>query len=265
MSHIEICPSAGFCSFPGTHTLSLAEMLRLACGHSYSSSVVTTALISFSLQVILDPCAAIGNLHQEMKSRRWTLQNLVSLKGRPLSMVNESKLNHKGPLHSGQIFRLAVKSYLRLTGCDGRKWYVVTIVETAALLLQSCLHDAQVVVNCRKPAPRNIKLLVGSEGSDFLYNRNKHIKYISSWHVQQSHFANMGSWKAGRHISNLLWLESSISKTIHSLAVVTWNHRRSEYSSTSPRDHNSVTKPSASLHETCFFCSCNERMGMMQP
>jgi len=27
---------------------------------------VTTALISFSLQVILDPCAAIGNLHKEM-------------------------------------------------------------------------------------------------------------------------------------------------------------------------------------------------------
>ena len=53
-----------------------------------------------------------------------TLQNLVSLKGRPLSIVNESKLNHKGPLRSGQIFQLEVKSYLRLTGCDGRKWYV---------------------------------------------------------------------------------------------------------------------------------------------
>ena len=44
-----------------------------------------------------------------------TLQNLVSLKGRPLSIVNESKLNHKGPLYSGQIFQLAVKSYLRFT------------------------------------------------------------------------------------------------------------------------------------------------------
>ena len=62
---------------------------------------------------------------------------------------------------------IEVKSYLRFTGCDGRKWYVVTIVETAALLLQSCLHDAQVVVNCRKPALRNIKLLVGSGGWDF--------------------------------------------------------------------------------------------------
>ena len=30
--------------------------------------------------------------------------------------------------------------------CDGRKWYVVTIVETAALLLQSCLHHARMVV-----------------------------------------------------------------------------------------------------------------------
>ena len=94
------------------------------------------------VQVILDPCPAVRNLHKEMKSHRRTLQNLVSLKGRALSIVNESKLNHKGPLHSGQIFQLAVKSYLRLTGCDGRKWYVVTIVETAALLPQSCLHDA---------------------------------------------------------------------------------------------------------------------------
>ena len=143
------------------HTL--AEMLGLACGHSCSSSKVTTALISFR---ILDPCPAIRNLHKEMKSRRQILQNLVSLKGQ-LS-VNKSKLNHKGPLRSGQIFQLEVKSYLRLTGCDGRKWYVVTTVETAALLLQSCLHDAQVVVNSRKPALRNIKLLVGSGGSDSL-------------------------------------------------------------------------------------------------
>ena len=30
-------------------------------------------------------------------------------------------------------------------------------------------------------------------------------------------------------------------------------------------DHNSVTKPSASLHNTIFFCSCNEGMGMMPP
>ena len=129
---------------------------------------MTAALISFSLQVILDLCPAARNPHKEMKSQRRTLQNLVSLKGKPLSIVNESKLNHKGPLPSGQICQLKVKSYLQLTGCDGRKWYVVTIVETAALLLQSCLHDAQVVVNCKRPALRNIKLLVGSEGSGFL-------------------------------------------------------------------------------------------------
>ena len=139
MSHIEVievCSSAGFCSFTSIHTPRLWRK-------------------SLDLQVILDPCPAMRNLHKEMKSRRRTLQNLVFLKGQ-LS-VNKSKLNHKGPLHSGQIFQLEVKSYLLLTGCDGRKWkwYVVTIVETAALLLQSCLHDAQVVVNRRKPALRH--------------------------------------------------------------------------------------------------------------
>ena len=182
MSHIEVCPSACFCSFTGTHTLSRAEMLRLACGHRRSSSEVTTALISFSLQVILDPCPAIRNLHKEMKSRRRTLQNLVSLQGDPLSIVNESKLNHKGLLHNGQIFQLAVKSYLRLTGCDGRKWCVVTVVETAALLLQSCLHDAQVVVSRRKPALRNIKLYTDREWRFRFLNLNKWIKQLSSWH-----------------------------------------------------------------------------------
>ena len=39
-----------------------------------------------------------------MKILRQILQNLVSLKGK-LS-VNESKLNHKGTLRSGQIFQL---------------------------------------------------------------------------------------------------------------------------------------------------------------
>ena len=143
MSHIEVCPSAGFCSFTG--------WLLLFRWH-------TPCL----WQKCLDWLMITG-----APQRKW--QNLVSLKGRPLAKsVKESKLNHKGPLHSGQIFQLAVKSYLRLTGCDGRKWYVVTIMETAALLLQSCLHDAKVAINRRKPALRNIKLLVGSEGSDFL-------------------------------------------------------------------------------------------------
>ena len=61
-------------------------------------------------------------------------------------------------------------------------------------------------------------------------------------------------------------VKSSIPPTtIHCLAVVTWKHRRSEYSLTSPGDHNSVTKPSASLYKIGFFCSCNKGMGMMQP
>ena len=70
-------------------------------------------------------------------------------------------------LHSGQIFQLAIKSYLLLTGNDGRKWYVVIIVERAALSLQSCLYDAKKVEKIRIPALRNIKPLMGSDGSDF--------------------------------------------------------------------------------------------------
>ena len=134
---------------------------RLVRGQSCSSEV-TTALISFS---IIDPCPAIRNLHKEMKSRRRAVELCKILylwrDDRYRSSTNKSWITRD--LHSGQIFQLAIKSYLLLTGNDGRKWYVVTIVETAALLLQSCLQNAQVVVNCRKPALRNIKLLVGSE------------------------------------------------------------------------------------------------------
>jgi len=62
---------------------------------------------------------------------------------------------------------LAIKSYLLLTENDWRKWYVVTIVERAALSLHSCLYDAKEVEKFRIPALRNIKPLVGSDGSDF--------------------------------------------------------------------------------------------------
>ena len=197
-----------------------------------------------------------------MKSRR-TLQNLVSLKGRALSIVNKSKLNHKGPLHSGQIFQLAVKSYLWLTRCDGRKWYVVTIVETAALLLLaavSMMMQRQVVVNRRKPALRNNKLLEGSgclqfrEGMAGMDALDKHV-------VTFGEHGQPGGWQ---HFQPTV-VKSSIIKIHHCFAAVTWKHRRSEYSLTSPGDHNSATKPSASLYRTGFFCSCNEGMGMMRP
>ena len=100
-----------------------------------------------------------------MQSRQ-TLQTLVSLQGDPLSMVNESKLNRKGRLHSGQIFRSQV-----LPAIDWMRWAKMIRGDNSGnstLFLQSCLHDAQVVVTCRKPALRNIKLLVGSGGLDFL-------------------------------------------------------------------------------------------------
>ena len=58
-------------------------------------------------------------------------------------------------------------------------------------------------------------------------------------------------------------VKSSISKTIHCFAVVTWNHPKSEYSSTRPRDHNSVTKKTLcfSACDGCFFCSWRRRDG----
>ena len=59
-------------------------------------------------------------------------------------------------------------------------------------------------------------------------------------------------------------VKSSISKTIYCFAVVIWNHRRSEYSSTSPGDHSSVTKRMLLCMRLVFFCTCNEGMGMMQ-
>ena len=170
MSHIDmIFSGAGFCSFTGTHTLSLAEMFRLVCGHCGTAAPHRKR-----------------PLHSFRSACRWSLI-LVQLPGtftkrwnpavelckilylwRDSYLSTRSKLNHTGPLHTGQIVPirgqiLPAVDWMRCV----QKWYVVTIVETAALLLQSCLHDPQVVVNRRRPALRNIKLLVGSEGSDF--------------------------------------------------------------------------------------------------
>ena len=140
-------------------TLSMAKM------HSCSSSEVTTALVSFSLWSLV-----LVQLSGTF-TKRWNpaaeLCKILYLwrDDRYRSSTNRSWITRD--LHSGQIFQLAIKSYLLLTENDWRKWYVVTIVERAALSLQSCLYDAKEVEEFRIPALRNIKPLVGSDGSDF--------------------------------------------------------------------------------------------------
>ena len=80
-----------------------------------------------------------------------------------------------------------------------------------------------------------------------------------------SHFANIGSSKAGSHTSNSLLLKSQSGQLF---TVLQQSHSTTESQSVycnNSLDHNSVTRPSASLHVTGFFCSCNEGMGMMPP
>ena len=72
-------------------------------------------------------------------------------------------------------------------------------------------------------------------------------------------------------------VKSSISTSVHVFAAVTsHNWEDNQYPViqildtitvlhvTNLGDHNSVTKPSASLHETGYSCSCNKGMSMMQ-
>ena len=80
-----------------------------------------------------------------------------------------------------------------------------------------------------------------------------------------SQFANIGSLKAGSHTSNSLLLKSRSRQLFTFCSSLIAQLRAESLYCDNSWDHNSVTKPSASLHNTFFFCSCNEGMGMMPP
>ena len=71
----------------------------------------------------------------------------------------------------------------------------------------------------------------------------------------ESHFANLGGWKAGSPTSNPLLLKAESWQVFlglqqsHTTIVTNLGH------------HNCVTKPSASLHETGFFPQLQRRDG----
>ena len=91
-------------------------------------------------------------------------------------------------------------------------------------------------------------------------NLNNHVKQISSFHLQ-SHFCGHGQLKDWQPHFQPTLVKCSISRIIQCFAVVTWNHRRWEYSSTSLGHHNCVNKPPASLHQTVFFLQLRRRDG----
>ena len=114
-------------------------------------------------------------------------------------------------------------------------------------------------------ALRKLKILVGSGGLDFtkgMDSLNKHVQQISFRQcVTVCEHRQLKGWQPHIQLTR-----SSISALVRWLAAVSqhnWQHNHCIV--TILWDHNSVTKPSASLHMTGFFCSCNEGMGMMQP
>ena len=89
-------------------------------------------------------------------------------------------------------------------------------------------------------ALRNLKLLVGSGGLEF----QKGMAGMDSENNMSSYVANIGSRNAHSPASNPRRLKALS-------AVVTEEHN--QYIETIFGDHNSVTKPSPSLHETGFL------------
>ena len=88
---------------------------------------------------------------------------------------------------------------------------------------------------------RKLKLLVGSVGLEFQEEWREWISETNMYNTSPfgcaSPFANIGNWKAGRPASNNSWKAGR---------------------------HVQLTVAKSSIM-TAFFCSCNERMGMMQP
>ena len=82
----------------------------------------------------------------------------------------------------------------------------------------------------------------------------------------ESHFAKIGSWKAGSPTSNPPLLKAQSRQLFIGLQE---SGRTTESTITASfvtnlGDHKSVTRPSASLHEADLLC-LNEGMGVMQP
>ena len=95
---------------------------------------------------------------------------------------------------------------------------------------------------------------------------NEHVDQISFGTA--SHFANMGSWKAGSPASSPLLLKAQ-SRQVHWFAAVTWHNW--EHNHCIKQILEAITPwPNPLLlcirqAFSTFFCSCNEGMGMMQP
>ena len=153
-----------------------------------------------------------GTFTKRLKSCRFT-------KGRPLSKsFNESKgLNHlKDRCYSGQIFQLAVKSYLWFTkGCQGAKMIrgdnSGDSSSFAAKLSPSCtVHRWWYTVQktgSQKHQP------TGKKWRLRFLNLNKHAKQISSFHLQ-SHFCGHGQLKDWQPHFQPTLVKCSISRII---------------------------------------------------
>ena len=118
-----------------------------------------------------------------------------------------------------------------------------------------CKHNAELLEGAA--TLRNLKLLVrsgclefpeGIAGMDALDMSHK------SLFGSASHFANMGSWKAGSPASNPRRLKACSSHIV----------AQSVYCSNSWRPQLRDQTLCFSAWDKSFFCGCNEGMGMMQ-
>ena len=107
----------------------------------------------------------------------------------------------------------------------------------------------------RTAALRKLNFLVGSGGLDFtkgMDSLNKLVQYIFfRLYITFCKHRQLKGWQPHVQLT-VAKIHGTNKSTISILYNNSW-------------DHDSVTKPSASLHMTGFFCSCNEGMGMMQP
>ena len=92
---------------------------------------------------------------------------------------------------------------------------------------------------------------------------NKHVQQISF--RQCITFCEHRQLKGGSHTSNSLLLKAQSGQLFTFCSSLMAQLRAQSVYCDNSLDHNSLTRPSATLHMTGFFCSCNQGMGMMQP
>ena len=192
MSHIEVCPSAGFCSFTGTHL-----------GRNAWAGLWAQLLLIRSddcTHFLQDPWSLSSYQEPSQRDEIPPPNPAKSCIFEGTAICQRIKAESQGT--AAQRSNLSIRGQI-LPAVDCMRWAKMVRGDNSgnsssfAAKLSPWWHRWKTSSQEHQATGREWRLR--------FFNLNKHAKQISSWHLQ-SHFANIGSWKAGSPTSNPPWM-----------------------------------------------------------